>query len=151
LGPDHLHLATTLGNLGRVLVRQENYQSARLHHQRALTITQKALGPDHPHVAYSLIGLARAALGTGDPASARAYAERAVSIREAATVTPVSLAEARFVLARALWSTPSEQPRARTLAEQARDMLVTVEDRSEAEGDLADIEAWLAEHRVNNK
>jgi hypothetical protein len=50
------------------------------------------------------------------------------------------------VLARALWADRSQRPRARTLAEQARDALAA--HGKGREGDLAKVQAWLAEHRA---
>jgi hypothetical protein len=104
------------------------------------------LGPRHPDVAYALVGLAEVALARHDAEDARAHAERAVSIREACETSPELLAEARFVLARALWPDRSQRARARTLAEQARDAYVELGE-GEAES-LAEVRAWLAEHRV---
>ncbi|MEM9462339.1 MAG: tetratricopeptide repeat-containing serine/threonine-protein kinase [Myxococcota bacterium] len=148
LGPDHTSVAASLGNLGNILVSLGDYQSARDHYQQALAIDEKALGLDHPHVAYSLIGLAGVALEIGDSKSAQAHAERAVSILEAATLAPEILANARFVLARALWSTRSERTRARMLAEQTRETLANTEDPGESNIDLGEVETWLATHRV---
>ena len=146
LGPDHPHVAIGLNNLGGVSAAQGEYADARHYHQRALKIQNKALGPDHPDVASSLVGLATVAQQTGDPASARAHAERAVSIRKAVAVAPTLLAEARFVLARALWSERHERARAHALAGQARDAYA--EHGPGKEDDLAEVEAWLATHRV---
>lgn len=59
---------------------------------------------------------------------------------------PELLADARFVLAKALWSDKTQRSRARALAEQARDAYAKAgEGRIEY---LAEAEAWLAEHRV---
>ncbi|MEM9462100.1 MAG: serine/threonine-protein kinase [Myxococcota bacterium] len=147
LGSDHPQVARSLSTLGHVLQRQGDYDDARIHHQRALTIGEKVLGPDHPQMAHALLGLATVALDAGDRASARSHAEQAVSIREAATVAPNLLAEARFALARALWSTHHEQARALALANQARDALAAAKAPGDTGVDLAQIDAWLAEHR----
>ena len=80
--------------------------------------------------------------------SARAHAERAVSIREAATVAPELLVQARFVLAQALWSERHGRARARVLAKQAREALAAAEGPSESDVDLEEVEAGLATHRV---
>ncbi|MEM9462093.1 MAG: tetratricopeptide repeat protein [Myxococcota bacterium] len=151
LGPDHPNVAASHHNLGLMLEDQGQMQDARTHLEQALAIRQKLLGPDHPKVADSLVGLAIVALQTSDPQSARTYAERAVSLREAATVAPQLLAKARFALAQALWSTRSERARARALAEQARDSMVTADGSDGSDGsnvDLAKIDAWLTNHRV---
>jgi hypothetical protein len=78
--------------------------------------------------------------------TARVHAERALAIRESADVPPSELAEARFVLARVLWHDASARPRARELAELARAALAKTGDRAEPE--LAELDAWLAEHRL---
>ncbi|MEM9463495.1 MAG: tetratricopeptide repeat protein [Myxococcota bacterium] len=148
LARNHLNLAPSLGNLGIVFYAQGDYENARVYHQRAQEILEKALGPDHPNVAYPLVGLAEVALKIRDLASARAYAERAVSIRKASEVGHQLLAEARFVLARALWSERSERARARSLAEQARDALVAAEGPGNSDVELDEVDAWLATHRV---
>ncbi|MEM9462746.1 MAG: serine/threonine-protein kinase [Myxococcota bacterium] len=147
LDPDHPNVARSLHELGTVFARQGHQHNARVYYQRALTIREKSLGPDHPDVTHSLLGLAQVMLDEGNPTTARAHAERAVSIREAATVAPQLIAEARFVLARALWNMGSERAPARALAEQARDALAANESPGESVIDLAMVDAWLATHR----
>ncbi|MEM9453294.1 MAG: tetratricopeptide repeat protein [Myxococcota bacterium] len=144
LGPNHPNVADSLNNLGNVFSSLGDNESARHHFERALAIQERALGLDHPYVAYPLFGLAEVALKANNSVSAQAHAERAVSIREAATVTPTLLAEARFVLARALWSKHSERSRARALAEQAR--RAYAEHGKGREDDLAEVNAWLTTH-----
>ena len=120
LDGEHPGVAESLNDLGNVFRARGDYEGAKEYHQRALEMREHVLGADHPLVADPLVGLATIALELGDPASARVYAERAVSIREATVAAPGQLAEARFVLARALWSDRPERARARALAEQAR-------------------------------
>ena len=146
LGPDHPKVAHGLNNLGTVLEQLEEYEQAELHCQRAVRIWEKVLGPDHLMLAYPLVSLANATLGQRNAAAARDHAARAVSIREKQPVEPSLLAEARFALARALWSDEVERARARDLAEQARETYA--EQGPDAEDTLAGIDAWLAEHRV---
>lgn len=139
-------VALVLCNLGGIFHVQEDYERAQIYFQRALEEWKGTLGPDHPNITYSQIGLAKVALEADDAESALAYAERAVSIREAAMVEPTVLADARFVLAQALWSKRSERARARTLAEQAREAYA--KHGQGGEDDLAEIMTWLAEHHV---
>ncbi|MEM9459391.1 MAG: tetratricopeptide repeat protein [Myxococcota bacterium] len=146
LGPNHPHVAMSLNNLGIVFWSQGDKDSARHHFEQALAIREEALGPDHYLVAHPLVSLAGLALETNDSGSAVAYAERAVAVREAASGTPVLIADARFVLARALWSKRGERTRARALAEQVR--RAYAEHGPGREDDLADVDAWLATHRV---
>ncbi|MCA9651608.1 MAG: serine/threonine protein kinase [Myxococcales bacterium] len=144
LGPTHINVAYGLDATGRVLRAQGELDEARAHHQRALTLEHDALGADHPNLAYPLLGLAEVALAQGDPETARVHAERALALREAGEVSPVELAEARFTLARAQWPAPALRPRARVLAQQARDAYAEIEGGHEDE--LAAVEAWRLEH-----
>jgi hypothetical protein len=106
-----------------------------------LGISEKALGSDHPHVAYHLVGLADVLLAQRSPAEAVAFAERAVTIREGGDVPAAEVAEAKFLLARALVVAGESMPRAVALAEQARD---AYSDAGEARGEaLAEVERWL--------
>ena len=146
LGPKHPHVAMSLNNLGIVLWSQGDKDSARHHFEQALAIREGALGPDHYLLAHPLVSLAGLALETNDSGSAVAYAERAVAVREAASDTPLLLADARFVLARSLWSKRSERARARALAEQVR--RAYAEHGPGREEDLADVDTWLATHHV---
>jgi hypothetical protein len=77
-----------------------------------------------------------------------ALARRAVTVRERSGVASERLAEARFMLARALWDAPAagrrDRAQAIALAEQARDAW-----RTAGAGwidELATVERWLDEH-----
>jgi len=148
LGADHPAVATCLNNLGNALRPQGKDESARGHLERAVRIFEARLGKDHPNTAHPHVGLARVALAMDEPATARTHAERAVVIREGAQVAPELLAEAQFVLARALWSDTPSQGRAVQLAEQARDALASGEVSGNADVDQAEVERWLASHRA---
>lgn len=74
--------------LGHVLYRQGQQEEAEHLHRRALQIRTHALGADHPHVANSMRNLGLVLTGQGQ------YEE----------------AEARFLLARALWSDRGAAP-----------------------------------------
>lgn len=82
LGPDHLEVATTLGNLGSILGRLGDYEKARLLEERALGIKEEELGADHLRVASTVGRLAAALLGLGDYEEARRQQERALKITE---------------------------------------------------------------------
>jgi tetratricopeptide (TPR) repeat protein/predicted Ser/Thr protein kinase len=143
LGPEHPDVAQTLYNLAQARDAKGEHRDAQMLHQRALDIMEKALGPEHPHVTYPLLGLAGVALAQRRPRDAVPFAERAVRIREAADAQPADLAEARFVLARALVLSGTSRARAVTLAEQARDGFRETEaTRRES---IAEVEAWLRE------
>ena len=119
-----------------------DFDEAKALGERALAIWEASLGPDHADVAYALVPLAQVALAQGRPAEARRLAERALALRESGSLEG-DLAEARFVLARAI---VGEDPtRAFALAEQAR-ATCRAGGVTEAQA-LAEIEAWLAANR----
>jgi tetratricopeptide (TPR) repeat protein len=150
LGSDHPGVANLLEKLGYVSALEAEYEEARDLYERALAIREKTLGPDHPGMAKALTGLGDALLGLGKPADAVLPLERALTILITHEVSHALLAEARFALARALWTAPATQgrdrPRARILAEQARDAYAAAGEPRKA--DLAKLETWLAEHRL---
>ena len=57
LGPDHLDVALSLGNLAWVRQWQGQYDEAETLHREALAIRRKQLGDEHPDVARSLTSL----------------------------------------------------------------------------------------------
>ncbi|MCA9709902.1 MAG: tetratricopeptide repeat protein, partial [Myxococcales bacterium] len=147
LGPEHPDVASARVNLGNLLYQQERLDEAWLHYERAYEIQRKALSEDHPFVAWSQLGLAKVALAQDRFDVAREHAERAVAIREGTEVPPGLLAEARFMLARALWSDPAGRSRARALATQAREGWASTGADDELTKDyLARVEQWLTEH-----
>jgi hypothetical protein len=94
-----------------------------------------------------LVALAQAEHSRGRAAQAVPLAERAVSLAMKGR-PPRHAAEARFVLARALWDASADEgpdrARAMALAEQARDGL---RDGGEVTAEkAAEIDAWLGEH-----
>jgi hypothetical protein len=70
--------------------------------------------------------------------------ERANEIRSAKEPDPARRAEARFMLARALWDQGQNRMRARALALTARDEHRQSPDMPSRTRALAEIEAWLA-------
>jgi DNA-binding response OmpR family regulator/tetratricopeptide (TPR) repeat protein len=85
LGPWHPDTATSLCNLGGLLLAQGDLVQAQALCERALAIREKVLGIEHPDTAdilnNLLAGLVRA---QGDLSKARALCERALAIREKA-------------------------------------------------------------------
>ncbi|MCX4244543.1 serine/threonine-protein kinase [Paraliomyxa miuraensis] len=144
LGPDHPDVATSLNNIGVALTDLGRPVEALAAFERALPIERAALGPDHPDVGTLLLSMAELALHEGDHPTARAKAERAVEIHASAGSTPVVLAQARFVLARALWEDPASRARAQALATQARD--ACIEYGEGARTLLAQVDDWLEMH-----
>jgi tetratricopeptide (TPR) repeat protein len=148
-GADDRDVAATLNNLADVHEATGAYEEAKALYERALAIWDKALGPDHPDAAHALVGLAKIELQDGRPADAVPLAERARTLREAGDVAPIALAQARFVLARALVGAGRSHAEAVALAEQARD--AHREAGEAAQDDLAEVERWLATHGRRNR
>jgi tetratricopeptide (TPR) repeat protein len=146
-GSEHPRMANCMTNLGMVLSRQRQHQRAEHQLARALEMSERLLGAGHPNVARSLVGLAGNAIAQHQLDTAREHAERAVSICESSEASPDLLAHARFVLAQALWPDHVQRPRARTLAEQARNAYAELGESHRHE--LAQVEAWLEAHAAS--
>ncbi|HEX2568812.1 MAG TPA: serine/threonine-protein kinase [Polyangia bacterium] len=144
LGADDPAVAMSLDNLGTVLFRQGRYAEALADHQRSLAIQEKALGPRHPYVSDALVGIGRCEWALHHLAESRKPLERALVLRQSTEVRPVERAEVEFTLARTLWDSRQDRPRARRLAEAARKDYAGA-DASPA--DRAEVDAWLAQHR----
>ncbi|MEM9458036.1 MAG: serine/threonine-protein kinase [Myxococcota bacterium] len=138
LGDEHPSTGLSQNNLASADECEGAYERAAHGYQQALRTWERALGKEHPYVSVALVELATVRLALGEPAVARAHAERAISILEGAQEPPKRLAKARFVLARALWSEPSQRARARRLALAARG----------EHAHASKVDAWLAEHPV---
>jgi eukaryotic-like serine/threonine-protein kinase len=150
LGPDHPDLVPPLHLLGVIAAVQHRHDDACTWFERALAISEKALGPDHPAVSYPLTDLGESLVDLARPADALAPLEHALIIRTTHPLDPNLVAETRFALARALWAAPAGQGRdlhrARMLAEQARETFAAAGKTEETT--LAEVQAWLAEHRL---
>jgi tetratricopeptide (TPR) repeat protein len=144
LGPDHSDLATTLNNLADVHRATGAYDDAKAMYERSLAIREQALGPDHPRLAYALIGLGEVALHRRRAAEAVPLAERARTLRETADVSATDIAEARFLIARAMADAGKSRVEAAALAEQALHAYQAAGDATREE--LTEVERWLAAH-----
>ena len=111
--------AEALEAMGWVLHRRGEAAQAQSWYQRALAAQVELRGPQHVNVVRLHEALAEVALSLGDAAAAQENAEQAVALCEQGNAGELSLAAARFVLARAQPS--SAGARARELAEEALD------------------------------
>ena len=152
-GPRSKRLLQYLSNEGEYLVALGRAKEAVPIFQNALARADKT-GPDSPLIAFPLTGLAQAWLALGRPDEARPLLEHALQLREASP-DRVALAETRFALARALWDTEKDRPRAHGLAVAARDAYARVAEddakaktagASQARAQQTAIDAWLARH-----
>ena len=112
LGWIHPSVATTLSNLGNLARDMGDSQAAMCYYAQAREIFEQTLGGVNSGLAASLIGLGRVHLDYGMHVSAAFMFERAVRIREAIEVTPVQLAGARLLLAKALAPSQPDDARA---------------------------------------
>jgi hypothetical protein len=95
-------------------------------------------------VTYPLVALGASALGLGEVERALTVLERANDTRSTKEPDPARRAEARFLLARALWEQGKDLARARTLAATARDENLQSADTPARKRALEEIDAWLA-------
>jgi tetratricopeptide (TPR) repeat protein len=95
LGPQHVHVATSLENLSLSLQKQERPVEAEPLLLRALAIREASLGPQHADIAKSLSNLGRFYEFRDDRPKALAYYQRALAMLEALkTPDDVSIASA---------------------------------------------------------
>ncbi|MEM7156829.1 MAG: serine/threonine-protein kinase [Myxococcota bacterium] len=145
LGPEHVQLVTTLHGLGEVLGEQREFAAARAVLERAVSVRELAVGSEHQSLSGPLLTLGQVLMTAGEPTEGLVALERAMAIRVG---SGNGLPEARFALARALWTAPAAEGRDRS---RARELAELVRDEGLGEGaeavDAAELEAWLAEHR----
>ncbi len=142
LGAGHPELATQLSNRGEILNALGRYRDARGSFEKARIIWERELGLDNRNLAYALTGIGISYIAEGDATSAILPLERAFKIREEHENDPARRAETRFALARGLWEAGRDRPRARILAEQARDGYA----KAVVKPKLAEVESWLRAH-----
>ncbi len=143
LGPDHADVAAARANLGSTLRGQGKLADAETMIRGALAIWEKALSPKHPNVAFGWQGLGSVLMDQGRFADAAEAFAKAHEIRDAGEVAPTLRAESTVSLARALWQTPAERPRARKLRDAALAALTAAGPAGEE--DRRELERWIAE------
>jgi serine/threonine protein kinase/tetratricopeptide (TPR) repeat protein len=143
VGQTHPLVARALINHAEVLEELGRAAEAKAAAARAIDLS----GPDQANA--RALALARAVLGEsalalGRAREARAVLEQALAASEEAALQPAELAELRFALARALWATAPERPRALGLAQAARVAYARAPGRGPK---LAAVDAWVAARR----
>ncbi|MBN1208161.1 MAG: serine/threonine protein kinase [Myxococcaceae bacterium] len=136
LGPEHPIVASSLNELGAALTALGRHEEARRLIERALASQEKALGPANPELADALLNLGNLLLARGKPAEAIPPLERALAIGQ-----PRLRARLQFLLARALWDSEQDRPRALRLAAEARERWQRLNHPR-----LAEASRWLAAH-----
>jgi tetratricopeptide (TPR) repeat protein len=140
-GPKHSLVALAHFNSAEALNAMRRYDEALASAERAVRIWQHA-GSDAFYLACASTMLGEALLGQGHPQGAAARLEEAVALfkDDASSWYPQS---ARFGLARALWESPAQHPRALTLAREAK---AGYQRLGNLPGEVAKVDSWLRAH-----
>ena len=118
MGPDHSDTASSLDNLGQILLLQGDLAGARPIFERALAIHEQTLGLDHLETANSLNSLAVLLEYQGDLHAARPMLERALAIYEKASKSDSDKALQCLNNLAVLWYSQGDLDRARPLYER---------------------------------
>jgi tetratricopeptide (TPR) repeat protein len=145
-GEDHPRVAAGHNSMASLHLRMNRLDEAERSYTRASEIWLATGGADHPSLANTLHGLAEVAWKRGQVQETIEHAERSVAISTKAENDPLDLAEAQFLLARALWKRGKDRPRAAELAASARDSYADAGERRAEQ--VAEIEAWLGNHSI---
>ncbi len=127
-------IARTYGMSGKHLLADKNYRSA-------LAILEKMDEPNPLTIATVLTGLGECLIDQKKASQALEPLARALSLHEAKTGDPNYLAKTRFELARALWRTRRNRPRALRLAKMARQTFLATGEI--VQSDLEEVQQWL--------
>jgi tetratricopeptide (TPR) repeat protein len=134
--------------LGNVLRAQGKLDEAEAEHKSALEAWEKNLGEEHPKVAEALYGLGHIERSRGKNNEAQELLERARRIVEKAGVPPRVGHRVGFLLAQVMWELGEDPAKSRGLAEAARKS--AAEDKGVPESFVSEVDAWLAEHPVED-
>ncbi len=140
LPPHHERLLSVRGNQANVL-RDLGRHDEALAEYRELLALQEAHAPTR--VPHTLLNLATTHLARGAPADAIPVLERALTLGAGGQDQEYERAQLELALARALWNSRSDRPRARKLAQATAATLRAA--GSDAAEVLADVEKWLAD------
>lgn len=117
---DHLRVVGNLHTRGQVLLALGRIDDANQSFTDSLAMSERVKGKDHVLNADALEGLGEVALARRRPADAVPLLERALSLRERSPSSAFYDARLRFLLARALWESGKDVPRAKELLAAAR-------------------------------
>ncbi len=116
LGESAIPYGSCLAEEARALARRGQHRQAVALAVRALAIREKGMGEAHSDLASTLLLVGEEHLALGDRGQALPAARRALLLREKDGRAPTAIAEARFVLARALAQGGSVEERAQAAA-----------------------------------
>ena len=140
LGSDHPDLALAMMNGGEILNALHRYREARESFGQARIIWERELGAESVYLGFALTGIGVSYLAEGPPESALPHLERALEIRDSQEKDAARRAETRFALARALWNSKRDRPRAYALALEAKK---EYGGATAAKDRLMEVEEWL--------
>jgi hypothetical protein len=138
---EHVFVATALVNQAEALIGLGRYEEARAAASRAFEIYRRAdSAPPYQALATTMLGEALSGLGR--------MTESAAALEKAVTMfggdRSLYAYEARFALARSLWSRPEAHERALALAREARDGYQQAPD---GKAEAAEVASWLDAHK----
>jgi len=135
---EHVFLATTLFNQAEALIGLGRYEEARAAASRAFEIYGRAdAAPFYRGLALTMLG--EALSGLGRTTESTATLEKALTMFGAGR--SLFAYEARFALARSLWSRPEDHAHALALAHESRD---GYQQLSDGRAQAAEVASWLA-------
>jgi len=144
-GPDHPAVAHMVDTLADVHESKKDFERALAEYQRSVAMYQRHDKNDSS-VASPMLGEGRVLVELGKPKQAVPVLEKALALASSRPDWLArDLATIRVPLAKALWVTPSERPRALKEAQMARAAWVGEENYEDR---LAKLEAWLATHTL---
>ena len=145
LGRNHPHVGTVLVRRAEIVAGLGRFYESKENAERAYDLWSRNLSsPDHPLLALPLSEIGIAELGLGHPQRAVSPLGRALKLAEGGKI-PMSLTDARFALARALWSTHQDRRGAVAQARAALAEVTALERPTPRERALrAAIEEWYA-------
>jgi eukaryotic-like serine/threonine-protein kinase len=141
-GDGHMDALAARGDIARAMAMGGRVAEALAEQERVVAGYQ-ALGRDgEPRLVGGLLDLVHYQLDGGNPQLAMATAERALGLAEkrGEDANPGEIAEAKFLLSRALWAVGHDRGRARRLAAQARTATASLSPALATE-----LETWLTQ------
>nr|WP_276600052.1 serine/threonine-protein kinase [Nannocystis sp. ILAH1] len=143
LGPNHPETALTLFGLAYAQMQLGELEAAELNFRRVLAGWETVLGPEHPQLVIALNALGEFALKAGRTKEAIDLLERSIKIGVSRGSPRELVADARAMLAHAVWEARGDRAGALELAGQAA--AVFREVRGQRVPALAELEAWMLE------
>jgi serine/threonine-protein kinase len=143
LGKEHPAVAEALTERAQLERRSGQLGAARADIERALAIDGRP-GEDPVPLAWARVVFGEILLAMGEEPRARELLTSGLAVLGARAPQPERMGEAQLALARALWSSAAERPRALDLAMQARAEYARLPGRAR---ERAEVDAWLAAHR----